>query len=164
MVTAKIQDYIQVRGEVSVPELQQKFRLNYAEARAVITQLEKDGVLTLREGITYEFTGGAVNSDDEFIFEYGDGLPVTRAELMQMLQKSCSDGTPYIYVKILHFIIEQGKVNVRDIQRRFATSMLLTDKVVEWCEKKGYITPPPERKVILTREGFDARYKTGGLF
>ena len=164
MIPTRIQDYIQVRGEVSVPELQSAFRLRYADARDIISQLEKRGVLALRDGITYEY---ALKMDERPIYEvFADDekdLPLTRGELMSMLNQHCSDGTPMIYVNILRYIIEHNNVDVKNIQRRFATSLLLTKNAVEWCEKKGYISAEPTRKIILTREGFDARYGSGAF-
>ena len=163
MIPSYIQDYIIKQIAVSVPQLQRQFNLNYADARDIISQLEKQGILTLREGITYEFVprnDDALQNGSSTDNIQEHGMPYARAELIRMLNRNGPDGTPLLYINILRYIIQQGKVDIKDIQRRFATSMVLSNNIVRWCEEKGYISPLPEHKVILTKEGFDARYAT----
>ena len=69
-----------------------------------------------------------------------------------------------LYVQVLRFVIENQKLSMRDIQRKFHLAYNAAGRIVVWMEEKGYITPyyggkdEKPREFLITLEQIDALY------
>ena len=69
-----------------------------------------------------------------------------------------------LYVQVLRFVIENQKLSMRDIQKKFHLAYNAAGRIVVWMEEKGYISPylceNPEkpREFLITLEQIDALY------
>ena len=69
-----------------------------------------------------------------------------------------------LYVQVLRFVIENQKLSMRDIQKKFHLAYNAAGRIVVWMEEKGYITPyyggkdEKPREFLITLEQIDALY------
>ena len=69
-----------------------------------------------------------------------------------------------LYVQVLRFVIENQKLSMRDIQKKFHLAYNAAGRIVVWMEEKGYITPyyggkdEKPREFLITLEQIDAIY------
>ena len=60
-----------------------------------------------------------------------------------------------LYVQVLRFVIENQKLSMRDIQKKFHLAYNAAGRIVVWMEEKGYITPFSEdkpRDILITMQ------------
>ena len=69
-----------------------------------------------------------------------------------------------LYVQVLRFVIENQKLFMRDIQKKFHLAYNAAGRIVVWMEEKGYVTPyyggegEKPREFLITLEQIDAIY------
>lgn len=69
-----------------------------------------------------------------------------------------------LYVQVLRFVIENQKLSMRDIQKKFHLAYNAAGRIVVWMEENGYITPyyggedEKPREFLITLEQIDALY------
>ena len=69
-----------------------------------------------------------------------------------------------LYVQVLRFVIENQKLSMRDIKKKFHLAYNAAGRIVVWMEEKGYITPyysgedEKPREFLTTLEQIDAIY------
>ena len=69
-----------------------------------------------------------------------------------------------LYVQVLRFVIENQKLSMRDIQKKFHLAYNAAGRIVVCMEEKGYITPyyggedEKPREFLITLEQIDALY------
>lgn len=153
MIKLDILDFIRVKGEISVPELQQKFDLRYGEARKVIAEMEERGELVLQEGITYKYVPPVVKETPET-----STINQKRDELSRLLNQTTDDGVPLFNIKALAFMIKENTTDMHRIKTRFAAGLYTVFKAVRWCEEQGFVSPRPENKLLITKDEFVKRF------
>ena len=66
------------------------------------------------------------------------------------------------YLKVLEFAVRKGSISISEVQREFQIGYIRAGRYIDDFENKGYISSSEgskKRKVIITEEEFNAKYK-----
>lgn len=174
----ELKRYIKERGEVTIPEVQKAFSLEYKETRSLFSKLEEEGAVEFKEGLTYvarktkaeesssksaasSADGTSAKADDESEFER------RRREFLRLIhgrrteEEEEDEEFLKLCVKALDFCIDYKRASSSLIQRRFVTGYIKACKIVDWMRSKGYLIEQEGisgGRVILSRDKFNELY------
>ncbi|MDE6029962.1 MAG: hypothetical protein K2F90_06580 [Clostridiales bacterium] len=138
MQEQEIKNYILAQSEIEFPALQKQFSLSYIEAKAIVVGLENVGKLRYKSGVTY-----AVLSQPS------DGNQPEYAP---------KDGFEVKCIEALWWCIEEHAASSALVQRKCQVGFAKAMGIMEWLEKNGYITPYPDRRPLITKEQYWAKF------
>lgn len=174
----ELRKYVKERGKVTIPEVQLKFSLGYKAVRELFAKWEKEGVIELREDLTYyvctskrEETspqGGGRLSDNTQ--EDGSRADLERRrEYVRFLREHIAEEQAEendaeflkLCVRVLNYCINIKRASPSLIQNKFGTGYFKACQIVDWMCTKDYITDLQGvmgGRVTLSREKFNELY------
>ena len=134
MIKDEIKKYIISQTEFQVPFVQNMFSVSYPEMKEVLDELIKERKIEFVSGMTYKV-----------IYQ--------SAQLYKP-----ADDMEALYIKILWSCIKGGSAYTFTVQRRFNIGYAAAARAIDWLEDNGYVSPYPERSVLITEEDFIRKF------
>lgn len=142
-----LKKYFMQHVKVTVPEAMAEFSLTYSQARNYFAELERDNVIALRDGMTFELT-------TDYLIKCSIDPNKQRQQLYQLISECGADGKSTVYKKALAFCIEQGYASEDSICNRLGTPSILASRIVRWMVQQGYVSPDADHTVQVTKQDF----------
>ena len=134
-----IREYIKNAGEVEAPTLQREFSLTYAETKAVLDGLVKEGTLEYASGVMYRLKNRFAPKDGEKIYKPKDAKEAG-------------------YINALRACVRMGGVSLEGIQHHAHMSYAQATEAIAWMEYNKFIETTPTFRLLITREEFIAKF------
>lgn len=136
-----ITKYIKERGKIDMPDLQERFGLDYSDAIKILSDLENGGEIKYCDGYTYEY------------------IPETDRKSKSYVPK---DKVEAMYVRALWECIKANRASPVTIIRSCAYGYNVSIQAIEWMEEEGYVSAAksdvPWRDVLISREDFIKKF------
>ena len=135
-----ITKYIKERGKIDMPDLQERFGLDYSDAIKILSELENGGEIKYCDGYTYEY------------------IPETDRKSKHVPK----DKIKAMYIKALWECIKAKRASPITVIRSCACGYNVSVQAIEWMEKEGYVSAEksdvPWRDVLISREDFMKKF------
>lgn len=126
-----IRDYVLSQYEISTPKLQREFGLTYSETKKIIEGMLSKGEIIYKSDLTYAV------------------MPNNRQRNKPEVNKDAD-----LVLHALWVCIATNKVTARAIEKNLKIEFADALRLIELMEKNGYISPSPERKVLMSADEY----------
>lgn len=132
-----IKEYILSKSEFQVPEVQKRYSLSYPEIKQILDELLEKQKIVFSAGMTYKV--------------------IKKTSSVRLVHKP-KNKQEEINIKALWEFIKCQKASTAVIQRKFSVGYSIAARAIDWMEENKYISPFPEREVMLSRDEFIQKY------
>ncbi len=133
--------YIKAHEKIEMPDLQERFGLEYTDAIKILSDLEKRGTIKYCDGYTYEY----IQKTSE---KPGHYVPKDKIEAMN--------------IKALWECIKADKASTITVIRSCSYGYNESAQAIDWMEKEGYVSAAKSdgtlRDVLISREDFIKKF------
>lgn len=135
--------FILTQPQFEAPAVQQKFSLSYTDITEVLDELIAEKKIEFDSGITFKVkTSVAVDLVSKYIEKYGDKQYLFRSEDERS------------GIRALWVCMHNGEASAACIQRNMPYGYFKASRALEWMEKNGFVSPYPDRRIIITKDEF----------
>lgn len=163
-------EYVVKRGAASISLLQRGCQMGYNRAGKVIEWMEERGYIAPFKG---EKTREVFATEEDVARlreevkqqankpKQKKEAPIKAAPVAVLPEKKEEGNAGELFVRALKLVVEKNSASISMLQRKLSIGYHRAGEILEWMEKKGYVSAycgAKPREVLITKEEFEKLY------